>query len=90
MKVESEDTDDDTSMNGIELFCRDAADVGHDNLPPDRIHGNSPLHPPSSSGETVKRECGTGYLTGLRMKSEEDQGFWVDDTAANDLEMQSD
>ena len=37
---------------------------------------------------TGRRACDKGLLTGLKMKSEEDQGFFVDDTAANDLEMQ--
>lgn len=35
-----------------------------------------------------KRECPEGLLTGLKMKSEEYQGIFIDDTAANDLEMQ--
>ncbi|XP_071523173.1 vitelline membrane outer layer protein 1-like [Panulirus ornatus] len=92
LKVELEDAIDDTAMNGIELFCRDPVFVGHDGIPPRK---NAREFTITSTVQRWgdwrgKRECDEGYLTGLRMKSEEDQGFFIDDTAANDLEMQCD
>lgn len=34
LQVESEGATDDTSMNGIELFCRSPLDAGHGGQPP--------------------------------------------------------
>lgn len=92
IKVESEDASDDTSMNGIELFCREPVDVGREGRPPRKeAREYSITSNYQKWGEwRGKRECPTGFLTGLKMKSEEDQGMLVDDTAANDLEMQCD
>ncbi|XP_063606981.1 vitelline membrane outer layer protein 1-like [Penaeus indicus] len=90
IKVEGEDHMDDTAMNGIELFCRAPADVGHEGQPPKKDAKEFSITSTVQQwGDWKgKRECATGYLTGLRMRSEEDQGFFIDDTAANDLDMQ--
>ncbi|XP_071522314.1 vitelline membrane outer layer protein 1-like [Panulirus ornatus] len=91
LKVETEDAFDDTAMNGIELYCRSLRDVGQGGAPPRkdaREFGITSTVDPW--GDWMgKRECPQGLLTGLKMKSEEDQGIF-DDTAANDLEMQCD
>ncbi|KAK3854961.1 hypothetical protein Pcinc_038606 [Petrolisthes cinctipes] len=85
IKVESEDATDDTSMNGIRLYCNDVS--GDDNKQTKELTVSSTVQ---KWGDWMgKRECPSGeVLTGLRMKSEEDQGNFVDDTAANDLDMQ--
>lgn len=92
IKVESESAVDDTAMNGIELFCQKPSDVHSIATFPE---ANATEYTITSTVQKWgdwkgKRECQTGYLTGLRMKSEKDQGWWIDDTAANDLEMQCD
>nr|XP_045611200.1 vitelline membrane outer layer protein 1-like [Procambarus clarkii] len=92
IKVETEGSADDTSMNGITLYCRALADVGHDGVPPKKDAKEF------SITSTVQRwgdwrgrqACPEGLLTGLKMKSEAYQGILEDDTAANDLEMQCD
>ncbi|KAK4291769.1 hypothetical protein Pmani_035424 [Petrolisthes manimaculis] len=83
IKVESEDATDDTSMNGIRLYCNNLID----NKQTKELTVSSTVQ---KWGDWMgKRECPSGQvLTGLRMKSEEDQGNFVDDTAANDLDMQ--
>ncbi|KAK8401925.1 hypothetical protein O3P69_001200 [Scylla paramamosain] len=90
IKVEPEDASDDTSMNGIQLICRQPVDVGHDGHPP--REGAKEFSITSNEAKwgdwRGKRVCDEGLLTGLKMKSEEYQGFFIDDTAANDLEMQ--
>ncbi|XP_042237659.1 vitelline membrane outer layer protein 1-like isoform X2 [Homarus americanus] len=90
IKVESEGAVDDTSINGIMLYCRAPGDVGHDGISPKVDAGEYTI---TSTVQRWgdwrgKRECFQGFLTGLKMKSEEYQGIIEDDTAANDLEMQ--
>ncbi|XP_045118100.1 vitelline membrane outer layer protein 1-like [Portunus trituberculatus] len=90
IKVEPEDSNDDTSMNGIQLYCRLPMDAGHDGLPPRKGAREFSITSNVARWGNWRgmRSCTEGLLTGLKMKSEEDQGFFVDDTAANDLEMQ--
>ncbi|XP_069937753.1 vitelline membrane outer layer protein 1-like isoform X1 [Cherax quadricarinatus] len=89
LKVESEAAIDDTSMNGIMLYCRAPQDVGHDGVKP-KV-GTLEFTVTSTVQKwgdwQGKRECPEGFLTGVMMKSEAKQGI-LDDTAANDLEMQ--
>lgn len=85
IKVESEKVADDTSMNGIELYCRNPRE--HSQLK----ESAKEFRITSAVGKWGQwrgwKECKDGLLTGLRMKSEMSQGDG-DDTAANDLEMQ--
>lgn len=89
IKVESEKAKDDTSLNAIELFCRNPRDVDHSHSLPKKKAKEFRIT--SAEGKWGKwqgrKECANGLLTGMRMRSEEAQGPG-DDTAANDLEMQ--
>ncbi|XP_042237665.1 vitelline membrane outer layer protein 1-like isoform X1 [Homarus americanus] len=92
IKVDSEGVIDETSMNGINLYCSNPSDANYyygDNLP----EADAPDYIISSFVDQWgiwrgKRECYKGFLTGFRMRSESDQGAFGDDTTANDLEMQ--
>merc|ERR1711962_89342 len=87
LKVESEDVSDDTALNAIELSCIQASTLMRDM----EYHQDRDFTITSLQGKwgfwRELRTCSTGFLTGLRMKSEPEQGIFVDDTAANDLEM---
>ncbi|CAL4109291.1 unnamed protein product [Meganyctiphanes norvegica] len=86
LKVESESAHDDTALNAIELSCAHRRQLGTKDIQ----ERDSTIT--SSQGHwgdwKALKTCSDGFLTGLRMKSEEPQGHLHDDTAANDLEMQ--
>ncbi|CAL4106261.1 unnamed protein product [Meganyctiphanes norvegica] len=90
IKVEATAAKDDTALNGIELFCRFPSDIGQDGAMPRKNAWEATINSSTQKWGywRGKRECREGYLTGLRLKSERNRGLYIDDTAANELEMQ--
>ncbi|CAL4217921.1 unnamed protein product, partial [Meganyctiphanes norvegica] len=88
-QVESEEAGDDTALNAIELECIQPTTnipLGTEDIQ-ERDFAISSLKGEWGDWRDL-RTCSSGFLTGLRLKSEPDQGMFSDDTAANDLEMQ--
>jgi len=90
IKVEDSTAKDDTALNGITLMCRYPGDVGSEGIFPKKKAWEANITSTVQKWGSWKgrRTCYRGFLTAVRMRTERNRGIFMDDTAANDLEME--